>query len=46
MDYEITQFIHYWTSRGVKLPSPTNYPQTFKYYVKLWKYAKKSKGDE
>jgi hypothetical protein len=46
MDDEITKFIHYWNSRGVKLPSPMNYPETFKYYVKLWKYSTKSKGNE
>ena len=39
-DVEVVKFIHYWTSRGVRLPSPTNYPKCFEYYVKLYKLRK------
>lgn len=39
-DREVVQFIHYWTSRGVQLPSPVNYPKCFEYYVKLYKFYK------
>ena len=40
-DEEIKKFIEYWSSKGVQLPSPTNYPKCFEYYVKMYKFLKK-----
>lgn len=34
-DEEIKRFVDYF---GNQLPNPTNYPKTFSYYVKLWRY--------
>ena len=42
-DIEIQKFLDYWDKRGVDLPSPTNYPKSFYYYVKLWKYYSRDK---
>ena len=29
----------------VELPNPVNYPESFKYYLRIYKEAKKIKGD-
>ena len=37
-DEEIVMFLHYYNSRGIKVPDPENYPKTFMWYVKTYKY--------
>lgn len=42
-DEEIVMFLHYYNSRGVTVPNPENYPKTFMWYVKTYKYMQSQK---
>lgn len=42
-DREVLMFMHYFTSRGIRIPDPQNYPKTFKWYVKMYKYYQTQK---
>lgn len=42
-DREVLMFMHYFTSRGIKVPNPHNYPKAFEWYVKMYKYYQTQK---
>ena len=40
MEDEINEFLKFWEERGVVLPNPDNYPNSFLWHYKMWKLYK------